>query len=138
MSGPRSGPRSGPPSDGQPGSGRDQVGTAREEAARLVEALSTWAAGTLGTPGSTFTREHLHAEGIATGSPECRLCPVCSAITALRGVRPEVVEHLLDAGGSLLAAVRAGLETARDAAPEPPGSGGPSAGSGRVERIDIG
>jgi hypothetical protein len=121
---------------GQPGAGREPLGSAREEAARLVEALSTWAAGAVGSPGSAFDRERLHAEGIATGAPQCRLCPVCSAISALRGVRPEVVEHLLDAGGSLLAALRAGLEAPSHPTPGSP-DGGP-AGPGRVERIDIG
>ena len=120
---------------------REPVGSAREEAARLLEALTAWASGSLGTPGSAFSavRDHLGAEGIATGAPECRLCPVCQAIAALRGLRPEVLEHLLDAGGSLLAAVRAGLETPPGTKAGAPGGGAPGgAGPGRVERIDIG
>ncbi len=69
-------------------------GTLGEEAARLIEALSHWA-------GEAFDDEH-----IATGAPECRLCPVCLLIGGLRSTRPETVEHLLDAAGSLVAALR--------------------------------
>ena len=120
---------------GASGGPREPVGSAREEAARLLEALTTWVAG---ARGSAFAREHVHEEGIATGSAECRLCPICSAISALRGVRPDVVEHLLDAGGSLLAALRAGLEPPAGPGSAPPGGGPPAGGSGRVERIDVG
>jgi hypothetical protein len=127
---------------GPQGAARESVGPAREEAARLLDALSAWAAGALGPPGSSSRQEHAH-DGSAVGastpgsSAECRVCPVCSAISAVRGLRPEVVEHLLDAGGSLLAALRAGLELPDRPAPDRSGGGAP-AGPGRVERIDIG
>ena len=92
--------------------GEEPLGTARDEAARLVEALAEWAAGALGQPGSAFSsvRDTLGADSVANGSAACRVCPVCHGIALLRGLRPEVTEHLLDAGGSLLAALRAGLE----------------------------
>ena len=127
---------------GSGGTAREPVGSAREEAARLLDAVSTWAAGALGPPGSTSVRGHAHADGAGgasapAGGAQCRVCPVCSAISAVRGLRPEVVEHLLDAGGSLLAALRAGLELPDAPAPERPGEA-PRAGPHRVERIDIG
>ncbi len=148
--------------EGGAGGPAGSPGSAREEAARLLEALAAWAGGAGGGPGSVFAaaREHVASDGIATGSAACRVCPVCSLIAALRGVRPDVVEHLLDAGGSLLAAVRVGLEpppghgrtgaagTGNDEGPPPAGPAGrkpgygethrPAPGHGRVERIDIG
>jgi hypothetical protein len=57
--------------------------------------------------------------GVASaGVPqECRICPVCLAIRALRNARPEVVEHLEIATTNLLAAARAVLAPSRPDAP---------------------
>lgn len=71
-----------------------------EEATKLFEAVQEWA-----KRASTGTAEH-----VATGAPECQLCPVCQLIAALRGSRPEIVDHLSDAAGSLVAAVRAAID----------------------------
>ena len=46
---------------------------------------------------------------IATGGPECRLCPVCQLIGIVREGSPEVVDHLARASDSLLAAFRAAV-----------------------------
>lgn len=97
----------------------EDVGSAAEEAARLFAAIEDWARS---RSGSLFDGEHL-----ATGSPECRTCPVCQAIGALRHVRPEAVEHLLDAAASLVAALRS-------AAAAPPGEPPPGP---KVERIPV-
>jgi hypothetical protein len=75
------------------------VGSAAEEAARLFEAFQDWARRTSGAAGAH----------VATGGPECQLCPVCQLIGLLRETRPEVALHLADAAGSLLAAVRAAI-----------------------------
>lgn len=87
------------------GSGHDH-GSVAEEAARLVDALGQsfgqWARDALGDVSLD--------ESIATGSAECQLCPVCRLIALLRGTRPETVEHLLDAAGSLTAALRAAVQ----------------------------
>lgn len=72
------------------------VGSAAEEAARLFAAAEDW----------VRTRSGLHLDGLATGSPECSVCPVCQGISALRQVKPETVEHLLDAAASFVAALR--------------------------------
>ena len=95
-------------------------GSAAQEATRLFEAVQEWARRT-----STGAGEH-----IATGSPECQLCPVCQLLALLRGSRPEIAGHLADAAGSLLAAVRAAVDAHERewAARRAPG----------VERIDIG
>lgn len=99
-----------------------EVGSAAEEAAKLFTALEDWARTRAGSWSALLDAEHL-----ATGSPECRVCPVCQAVGALRHVRPDAVEHLLDATASLVAALRA--------AAAPP-SGEPAPGP-RVERIRV-
>ena len=96
-----------------------EVGSAAEEAARLFAALEEWART---RAGSFIDDEHL-----ATGSAECKVCPVCQAIGALRHVRPEAVEHLLDATASLVAALRATAPAPAEEAARAP----------RVERIDV-
>ena len=72
------------------------VGSAAEEAARLLAAAEEW------------VRNHTggHLDGLATGAPECTVCPLCQGIAAVRGVRPETVEHLLDAAASFVAALK--------------------------------
>jgi hypothetical protein len=87
--------------------------------------------------------DHAAAAGQA---PECQLCPICAGLAALRGARPEAVEHLVKAGAELLLAARALLE---GATPEPaagaapggrrrrPAGRGDAAGNG-LQRIDIG
>jgi hypothetical protein len=69
-------------------------GPLAEEAARLVEALADWARGATGEL------------PLATGSAECRLCPVCQLLAVMRTARPETFAHLVDAAGSLTAALR--------------------------------
>ena len=89
------------------------VGSAAEEAARLLAAAEQWAR----TRGSTL----LDAEHLATGAHECTVCPLCQAVGRLRHVRPEVAVHLLDAAGSLVAALRAAVPVPEPApAPAPP------------------
>jgi hypothetical protein len=72
----------------------DAVGSAAEEAAKLLGALQDW------------TRTRLDGQHLATGSSECQVCPVCQAIAAVRQVKPETVEHLLDAAASFVAALK--------------------------------
>jgi hypothetical protein len=93
------------------------VGSAAEEAARLLAAVQDWAK-------ARFDHEHL-----ATGSAECQVCPVCQGVAALRQVKPETVEHLLDAAASLVAALR----TTVTGTPPPDRGGAPHT----VQRIDV-
>jgi hypothetical protein len=81
----------------------EPVGPLAEEAARLLEALQAWV--------RTAAGRGLDTDQVATGSAECRLCPFCALLSLLRSSRPETFEHLLDASGSLLAAVRSAIET---------------------------
>jgi Family of unknown function (DUF5304) len=78
----------------------ERLGSVAEEASRLFEAVQDWAR-RAGVDGRTQ---------IATGAPECRLCPLCQALGLLRDARPEVVEHLVTAVGSLAAAVRVAVD----------------------------
>ena len=72
------------------------VGSAAEEAARLFAAAEEW----------VRTRTGGHLDNLATGAPECTVCPFCQGIAAVRQVRPETVEHLLDSAASFVAALR--------------------------------
>ena len=112
----------------------DEVGSAAEEAAKLLGALSAWAkthGGDLGNGLSDIASAALHDvdEHIATGAPECRYCPVCRVVHVVRDVNPEVRTHLMMAGANLMQAAAALMATAvqddKDRA------------SGGVERIDL-
>jgi hypothetical protein len=97
-------------------------GSAADEAVKLLAAAEEWVRA---HAGGLLDDEHL-----ATGSPECSVCPVCQAVGALRQVRPETVSHLLDAGAALVAALRSVVG---------PTGGVPASGAGRspVQRIDL-
>ena len=49
------------------------------------------------------------------GGPECTLCPVCVLFQALSSMRPEVTQHLLNAGRELTLALTAMLENQAEA-----------------------
>ena len=98
------------------------LGTAAEEAARLFAVVEEWA--------RTRTAPLLDQEHLATGAPECSVCPVCQAIAAARSVRPEAVEHLLDAAASVVAALKTAVTT-----PPEPGTRAPDRSG--VQHIDI-
>jgi hypothetical protein len=94
----------------------DGVGTPAEEALKLLHAAQEWA------------RHRFDAEHLATGSAECQVCPVCQSVALLRQVRPETVEHLLDATASFVAALKTAVT-----GPHPT----PSGPAPRVQHIDI-
>lgn len=130
----------------------DDLGTVAEEAARLFGALAGWAgdqgtdwgrgvAGAAGAAAGSAAElaSHLHeglrdglAENLATGAPECRWCPVCRTVHAVRELSPEVRAHLTSAASSLIAAAAGILATA-----VPPDARTRGTGTGRVERIDL-
>ena len=101
-------------------SGTPHVGSAAEEAARLFAAVEDWART---RAGGLADEQHL-----ATGAPECTVCPLCQGVSLLRQVKPETVEHLLDAAASVVAGLRS--------AAVPPAPHNPPA-AGRVEHIDV-
>ncbi len=128
------------PADEQPGSpdaerpgspDAEPLGSAAEEARKLMAALQDFARRTTG-------------EHIATGAPECRLCPVCQLISLVRDTRPEVIEHLTGAAAALLSALRSLMASQEASSPHAGtsagsgGRGGDSTGPPGVQHIDIG
>jgi hypothetical protein len=119
QSGPGS-PDDGPQQQGaqQPG-GQEPVGSVGEEAAKLLGALSEWASdqgtdyvGTAAGAASSFAHAVRDVnEHIATDSQDCRYCPVCQVIHAVRSTSPEVREHLSVAASSLMHAAAGMLAT---------------------------
>ena len=104
------------------GPGGPQVGSAAQEAARLFAAVEDWAR----TRGGTTAAD---GGAHAPGAPTCGVCPLCTGIALLRDVRPETVEHLLDAAASVVAAVRSAVV--------PPPTADGARPPGGVEHIDV-
>ncbi len=124
---------------GSEGAERPQVGSVGEEALKLFGALADLArqqgadaGGSLaGLADQASSLAHEVNDHIATGSAECKYCPVCRVVHAVRETSPEVRTHLLTAATSLLQAAAGVLETV-----PPPDHGGPQRGP-EVERIDL-
>jgi hypothetical protein len=119
------------------GSGTDgppEVGSVAEEATKLLGAVADWArdhGSDLGVGVAALadqaaaSAQEINAH-IATDDPECRYCPICRTVHAVRTASPEVRAQLTTAASSFLQAA-AGMLSA--------GQGG---GAGRpVERIDL-
>ena len=111
----------------------DPVGSAAEEAAKLLGAVSEWArehgtdVGTAfgGLADQVSAAAHDVDAHLATGE-DCRYCPLCRAVQVYRSASPEVREHLATAVTSLAQAATALLATA---VPQQRGTG--------VEHIDL-
>ena len=125
-----------PPRDDESAAGHhDPVGSVGEEAAKLLGALSDWArdqgtdyAGSAAGAASSFAHAVKDVnEHLATGSADCRYCPVCQVIHVVRDTNPEVRAHLATAASSLMQAAAGLLATHTD---------GP-AGRAPVEKIDL-
>lgn len=124
-------------SDSGSGRGRtgdEPVGSVAEEAARLLGALRDWSRESSSAYGGDADSAVSGAadamrnltENMATDGRECRYCPLCQAISAIRGTNPEVRQHLSTAATSLMHAAAKLLETQ-----VPEGDHGDS-GSGRA------
>ncbi|MBA2952267.1 hypothetical protein GON03_19795 [Nocardioides sp. MAH-18] len=117
----------------------EQVGTVAEEAAKLLGALSDWAKDQGADLGHTVAGFADHAartardvdQHLATGAAECRWCPVCRTVHALRQTSPEVRAQLTSAAASLLQAASAMLATTV------PGQAGQQGHRSGVEHIDL-
>jgi hypothetical protein len=105
-----------------------------EEATKLLGAVAEWArdhgsdlgAGVAALADQAAASAHEINAHIATDDPECRYCPICRTVHAVRSASPEVRAQLTSAASSFLQAA-AGMLNA--------GQGG---GAGRpVERIDL-
>ncbi|WP_436698335.1 hypothetical protein [Nocardioides sp. BYT-33-1] len=121
-------------------SGHDDVGSVGEEAMRLLGAFADLArqhtgdaAGGLGgLAGQAAAMAHDVNEHLATDATECRYCPLCRVVHAVRQTSPEVKAHLAVAASSLLQAAAGLLETA----PRPPDGSGAARGP-EVQHIDL-
>jgi len=92
----------------------EPLGTAAQEAARLVESLSGW--WREGGHADDQQADDQRAEGGASvdgdasagraSSARCRYCPWCRAVSATQHVRPEVLQHLVAAAESFAEALR--------------------------------
>jgi hypothetical protein len=92
---------------------QEPVGGVGEEAVKLLKALQDWAqesGGDAASAGAASAFKNIN-EHIATGDQECRYCPVCQVISAVRDVSPEVKQHLTTAAASLLQAAAAAMAT---------------------------
>lgn len=76
--------------------GHPPIGSAAEEAAKLFGVLAGWA---------TSATDH-----VDTGAIECDFCPICRTVHVIRGVSPEVRDHLATAAASLMQAAAAVLQ----------------------------
>lgn len=97
----------------------EPVGSVGEEAAKLLSAFQGWAkesgsdyanAAAGAASGTAFSLNSIN-EHIATGGKECRYCPLCQVISAVRETSPEVKQHLTSAATSFLQAVAGILAT---------------------------
>jgi hypothetical protein len=89
----------------------EQPGYVLEEAAKLFVALRRRMRGGGDRPADDdvwgwATHEPAGGSHFATGAPECQYCPICRTIAAARGSGTDVVGHMMDAGQSLIAAMR--------------------------------
>jgi hypothetical protein len=113
----------------------DDIGSVGEEAMKLLGAFADLAkqhtgdaAGGLGNlAGQAASMAHEVGEHIATDAVECKYCPVCRVVHAVRQTSPEVKAHLMVAASSLLQAAASLMET-------PPESG---TRTSEVQRIDL-
>jgi hypothetical protein len=129
---------------------REPLGTASEEATRLADALQAWwtrrdddrdadrdadrdddRGDDRDHDRDDESRPEAHRPGHDAGAADhpagtCRYCPLCRGLAVAQSLRPEVVQHLLDAAESVAAAFR---ELAAETGP-----GRPDPGPDRAER----
>lgn len=121
------------------GDHEEAVGSVAEEAMKLFGALSDWVkeqgddvgGGVAGMAAGAAQLLGEVNEHVATGTEECRYCPVCRAVHTVRELSPEVKAHLAVAGSNLMQAAAALLATA---VPDDGRAGRPADG---VEHIPV-
>ncbi|MBA2445436.1 MAG: hypothetical protein H0V49_08910 [Nocardioidaceae bacterium] len=97
----------------------EPVGSVGAEAAKLLGALqemaresgSEYAGAASAAAGGAASSLNSVSEHIATGGEDCRYCPLCQVISAVRGTSPEVKQHLTSAATSLMQAVAEAMAT---------------------------
>lgn len=114
--------------------GPDEVGSVAAEATKLLGAVADWArdhgsdvgAGVAALADQAAASAHELNEHLATDDPECRYCPVCRTVHAVRSASPEVRAQLSAAASSFLQAAAGMLAGHTGGAAKAP-----------VERIDL-
>ncbi|GAA1523860.1 hypothetical protein [Nocardioides humi] len=99
----------------------DDVGSVGEEAMRLLGAFADLARQ------HTGDAAHEVGEHLATDAVECKYCPVCRVVHAVRQTSPEVKAHLMVAASSLLQAAASLMETPQEGTTR----------ASEVQRIDL-
>jgi hypothetical protein len=87
----------------------EQPGHVLEEAVKLFETLRRRMRGSDPVRDDVWSQAtHTDAGGshFATGAPECTYCPICRTVAAARTSGTDVAGHVMEAGQSLIAAVR--------------------------------
>lgn len=124
---------SGPEGSDRP---QDEIGSVAEEATKLLGAVADWArehgsdlgAGVAALADQAAATAHDINAHIATDDPECRYCPICRTVHAVRTSSPEVRAQLTSAASSFLQAA-AGMLAA--------GAAGGGGTERPVQRIDL-
>ncbi len=88
--------------------GEDEIGSVAEEATKLLGAVADWArehgsdlgAGVAALADQAAATAHEVGAHIATDDPECRYCPICRTVHAVRSSSPEVRAQLTSAASS--------------------------------------
>jgi hypothetical protein len=117
-----------------PGTPPDDIGSVAEEATKLLGAVADWArdhgsdlgAGVAALADQAAASAHELNAHIATDDPECRYCPVCRTVHAVRSASPEVRAQLTTAASSFLQAAAGLLAAGQTGGGKPP-----------VQRIDL-
>ncbi|WP_370287562.1 hypothetical protein [Nocardioides sp.] len=129
---------------GTPGA---DIGSVGEEAMKLLGVFADLArqhggdaasaAGAMAGQASSFAQEI--NDHLATDAAECRYCPICRVVHAVRQTSPDVRAHLTSAASSLLQAAAGLLETLPPPPGDPSGADGASTSprGPSVERIDL-
>jgi hypothetical protein len=119
--------------------GAEPVGSVGEEATKLLRAVQDWArdngsdyaGATASAAAGAASSAHRIGEHLATGGEDCRYCPLCQVISAVRATPPEVREHLAAAATSLMHAAASALAT------PVPDRGRRGGEASPVEKIDL-
>ncbi|MGH3319297.1 MAG: DUF5304 family protein [Streptosporangiaceae bacterium] len=111
----------------------ERHGSLAGETARLIETVQTllrYSSASSSGHGDVWSEAtNTSAPGVATGDPECRLCPFCQLLGFGRHARPTVFNHLVAAGDEVLAAVREAFDAHEQAWTGPRSTG--------IEHIDV-
>ena len=112
----------------------EPVGTAAEEAERLLESLGGWFEARTrpsGAPDDAADRPESAEEAERPHGATCRSCPLCRGVAYLQETHPEVLTHLAGAAQHLVAALRSlAVPPAEGAGSAQQASGSPAAPDG--------